>query len=134
MQQPTYDEQITMKNEMKLRELCAGLPAFCKEFFRGIEPTTSSRTRIAYAYDLKIFFHFLQEKYPDIEESDLKNWPVTVLDKVTLTQLIYASMRMQKTKFILMKNEDVCEKQPVYGHFINFSTENKLLKIIQQAC
>ena len=59
MQQPTYDEQITMKNEMKLRELCAGLPAFCKEFFRGIEPTTSSRTRIAYAYDLKIFFHFL---------------------------------------------------------------------------
>ena len=87
MQQPTYDEQITMKNEMKLRELCAGLPAFCKEFFRGIEPTTSSRTRIAYAYDLKIFFHFLQEKYPDIEESDLQNWPVTVLDKVTLTQL-----------------------------------------------
>ena len=134
MQQPTYNEQITMKNEMKLRELCAGLPAFCKEFFRGIEPTTSSRTRIAYAYDLKIFFHFLQEKYPDIEESDLKNWPVTVLDKVTLTQIIYASMRMQKTKFILMKNEDVCEKQPVYGHFINFSTENKLLKIIQQAC
>lgn len=36
---------------------------------------------------MKIFFHFLQEKYPDIEESDLKNWPVTVLDKVTLTQL-----------------------------------------------
>ena len=72
MQQPTYDEQITMKNEMKLRELCAGLPAFCKEFFRGIEPTTSSRTRIAYAYDLKIFFHFLQEKYPDIEA--LQSW------------------------------------------------------------
>lgn len=87
MQQPTYDEQVTMKNEMKLRELCAELPAFCKEFFRGIEPTTSSRTRIAYAYDLKIFFHFLQEKYPDIEDGDLKTWPVTVLDKVTLTQL-----------------------------------------------
>ena len=34
MQQPTYDEQITMKNEMKLRELCAGLPAFeIKHFF-----------------------------------------------------------------------------------------------------
>ena len=61
MQQPTYDEQITMKNEMKLRELCAGLPAFCKEFFRGIEPTTSSRTRIAYAYDLSVFFDFLKK-------------------------------------------------------------------------
>ena len=76
-----------MKNEIKLRELCVELPDFCKEFFRGIEPTTSSRTRIAYAYDLKIFFHFLQEKYPSIEEGSLKTWPVTVLDKVTLTQL-----------------------------------------------
>ena len=62
MQQPTYDEQITMKNEMKLRELCAGLPAFCKEFFRGIEPTTSSRTRIAYAYDLKKYFFIFFRK------------------------------------------------------------------------
>lgn len=87
MRQPTYNEQITMKNEIKLRELCVELPDFCKEFFRGIEPTTSSRTRIAYAYDLKIFFHFLQEKYPSIEEGSLKTWPVTVLDKVTLTQL-----------------------------------------------
>ena len=75
MQQPTYNEQITMKNEIKLRELCVELPDFCKEFFRGIEPTTSSRTRIAYAYDLKIFFHFLQEKYPSIEEGSLKTWP-----------------------------------------------------------
>lgn len=139
MQQPTYDEQITMKNEMKLRELCAGLPAFCKEFFRGIEPTTSSRTRIAYAYDLKIFFHFLQEKYPDIEESDLKNWPVTVLDKVTLTQLeeYLDYLRLYEdaeNKVHTNEERGRMRKQPVYGHFINFSTENKLLKIIQQAC
>ena len=61
MQQPTYDEQITMKNEIKLRELCVELPDFCKEFFRGIEPTTSSRTRIAYAYDLKYSFIFCRK-------------------------------------------------------------------------
>ena len=60
---------------------------FVKNFFVELNQRLLSRTRIAYAYDLKIFFHFLQEKYPDIEESDLKNWPVTVLDKVTLTQL-----------------------------------------------
>ena len=47
---------------------------------------TKSRTP-DFVRRVKIFFHFLQEKYPDIEESDLKNWPVTVLDKVTLTQL-----------------------------------------------
>ena len=130
MQQPTYDEQITMKNEMKLRELCAGLPAFCKEFFRGIEPTTSSRTRIAYAYDLKIFFHFLQEKYPDIEESDLKNWPVTVLDKVTLTQLeeyldYLMSLHMFFDKFdsyyssLNDKEKIILSEEYIYGYLLN---------------
>ena len=76
-----------MENERRLRRLCRELPAFCKEFFRGIEPTTSSRTRIAYAYDLKIFFHFLQEEYPDIAQGPLTSWPVEVLDQITLTQL-----------------------------------------------
>ena len=83
---PYYDD-LTARQTIKLRELIKTLPPFAKEFFRAIDSTTQVRTRIAYAYDLKIFFHFLQEKYPDIEESDLKNWPVTVLDKVTLTQL-----------------------------------------------
>ncbi len=86
-QQTTYSEQVNMDNERKLRKLCGQLPAFCKEFFRGIEPTTSSRTRIAYAYDLRIFFHFLQNEYPDLVEGPVTGWPVTVLDQISLTQL-----------------------------------------------
>ncbi len=86
-QNPSYSEQINRDNELKLRRLCRELPSFCKEFFRGIEPTTSSRTRIAYAYDLKIFFHFLMEEYPDLCKEPLVSWPVTVLDQISLTQL-----------------------------------------------
>lgn len=87
MQGASYSDKVNIDNEKKLRRLCRELPGFCKEFFRGIEPTTSSRTRIAYAYDLKIFFHFLEEEYPELEEGPVKTWPVTVLDKITLTQL-----------------------------------------------
>lgn len=54
-QNHTYHEQVNIDNELKLRELQKKLPKFCSTFFRGIEPTTSSRTRIAYAYDLGIF-------------------------------------------------------------------------------
>ncbi|MDO5146862.1 MAG: tyrosine-type recombinase/integrase [Eubacteriales bacterium] len=87
MQGASYSDQVNIDNEKKLRRLCRELPGFCKEFFRGIEPTTSSRTRIAYAYDLKIFFHFLEEEYPDLAEGPVNSWPVTVLDQITLTQL-----------------------------------------------
>ena len=79
MRQPTYNEQITMKNEIKLRELCVELPDFCKEFFRGIEPTTSSRTRIAYAYDLNCFFDYLHENNPLCTKKDITEIPLSVL-------------------------------------------------------
>ena len=49
MKQLPYHEQVDRENIIKLREMIRELPPFCPEFFRGIEPRTSSRTRIAYA-------------------------------------------------------------------------------------
>lgn len=87
MSNRTYSDHVNIENEKRLRRLCRDLPDFCREFFRGIEPTTSSRTRIAYGYDLRIFFRFLEEEYPNLWEGSVKDWPVSVLDKITLTQL-----------------------------------------------
>ena len=60
----SYHEQKDIENIKKLRELQKELPSFCSDFFRGIETSTSTRTRIAYAYDLKIFFQFLKTANP----------------------------------------------------------------------
>ena len=60
----SYHEEIDKENVLKLRQLLQELPPYCKDFFRGIEPRTSSRTRIAYAYDLGVFFRFLKEENP----------------------------------------------------------------------
>ena len=60
----SYHEQEMIENTKKLRKLIRELPPFCADFFRGIEPRTSSRTRIAYAYDLSIFFDFLIQTNP----------------------------------------------------------------------
>ena len=43
-----YYQQKDIENIKKLREMMKALPPFCTEFFRGIEPRTSTRTRIAY--------------------------------------------------------------------------------------
>ena len=67
-----YHEQVDIANIQKLRELIATLPPFVKEFFRGIELVTSSRTRIAYAYDLNVFFDFLQKSNPVFRDMDKK--------------------------------------------------------------
>ncbi len=79
----SYHEKVKIENELKLRQMAKELPRFCQEFFLGTEHTTSSRTRLAYAYDLGIFFSFLQENNPVCQKYEMKNIPISFLDMIT---------------------------------------------------
>ena len=78
----SYHEQIDISNTLKLRELMTNLPPFMVIFFRGIEPTTSSRTRIAYAYDFHIFFEYLTSHHPAFAGRDPLTLAVESLDQI----------------------------------------------------
>ncbi|MCD7909137.1 MAG: tyrosine-type recombinase/integrase [Clostridium sp.] len=80
----SYHEQKDRENILKLREMMNGLPPFCKDFFRGIEPRTSSRTRIAYAYDLGVFFDFLVKENPALSRLDKTAVTLEHLDQLTV--------------------------------------------------
>lgn len=77
-----YFEKVNIENELKLREHLRSLPHFCRDFFIGIEPTTSSRTRIAYAYDLGIFFQYMHENNPVCQKMEISEFPITLLDEI----------------------------------------------------
>ncbi|XCP83782.1 tyrosine-type recombinase/integrase [Roseburia hominis] len=81
MAQPkTYQEQTYIDNTLRLRDVLKTMPEFAKDYFRAIEPTTSPRTRISYAYDIRTFFQFLLQENPvfknytmnDFKPSDLE--------------------------------------------------------------
>jgi len=61
----TYHDQTNAQNILKLREMLKDLPLFVSEFFRSLNDQTLPRTRLGYAYDLKIFFGFLSEEVFD---------------------------------------------------------------------
>lgn len=82
-----YHEQKDIENINRLRELIRELPPFCADFFRGIEPRTSSRTRIAYAYDLKIFFDFLRKENPQLSRLSPAQITLEHLEQITVTDL-----------------------------------------------
>ena len=59
-----YREKIDAERIMQIRSIARELPPACGDFFSGIAVTTGTFTRLAYAIDLKTFFHFLQtERY-----------------------------------------------------------------------
>lgn len=67
----TYREQEKIENTMKLREFLMELPPYVKDYFRAKESTTSDKTRLSYAYDLRVFFRFLQETNPALKSKSL---------------------------------------------------------------
>ncbi len=83
----TYHEEEKKELVIKLRNQIRQLPAFCYEYFRGIEPTTAERTRLGYAYDLKIFFQFLLETLPSLEGKQMNEIQIEDLATVTPMQL-----------------------------------------------
>lgn len=82
-----YYEQKDRENIQKLREMLKELPPLCTDFFRGIEPRTSTRTRIAYAYDLSVFFDFLKKENPVFSKMERTDVTLEHLEQITVTDL-----------------------------------------------
>ena len=78
----TYHEQTDIQNTLRLREVLKTLPPFCRDYFRAIDSTTTTKTRISYAYDLRIFFQFLLEENPAFKNSSMQDFTVDVLDQI----------------------------------------------------
>lgn len=82
MKEKAYHEDQDIKNELKVREMLKSLPPFCSQFFIGIEPRTSSRTRLAYAYDLMVFFDYIHENNPIYKKMNIRDFPISILDEI----------------------------------------------------
>lgn len=60
----SYRTQTDIKRLEKLRQMEKELPSVCTDFFRSIAQTTSTLTRLAYAYDFRLFFQYLCKENP----------------------------------------------------------------------
>lgn len=77
-----YYTQRNNKNIVAIEKLLENdLPAFCYDYFLGIDSQTSTLTRLNYAHDLKIFFFFLKER--KFRGRDVKDFTLDDLNQVT---------------------------------------------------
>ena len=74
----TYHEQKDVENILRLREVLTTLPPFCRDYFRAIDTTTTTKTRISYAYDIRIFFQFLLDENPAFKDYKMTDFTVKV--------------------------------------------------------
>lgn len=74
-----YIQERNRKANEKLRMLARNLPDFCIDYLISLEQTTSALTRLNYATDLSIFFHFLST---EIFFKDILNITIDDFNKI----------------------------------------------------
>ena len=128
-----YYEQKDIENIKKLREMMTTLPPFCTEFFRGIEPRTSTRTRIAYVYDLSVFCDFLKKENPVFSKMERMDLTLDYLDQISVTDL-EEYMEYLKYRFnehnqeIINKERGIMRKISSLKSFYNYFFRTEKLK------
>lgn len=131
VKEKAYYENINIDNELKLRHQIAQLPAFCKQFFIGIEPTTASRTRIAYAYDLGCFFDYLHNNNPLCKKLEIREIPLTLLDQLTpmdIEEYLYYLKLYEKDGEVHTNDErGIKRKLASLRTFYNYFFKNELI-------
>lgn len=65
MPEYTYHQQTDMKNIELIRNICDELPGYVKNFFRSIQQSKSTRTRLGYARDIHTFYEYICDTYTE---------------------------------------------------------------------
>ena len=82
MDRVTYRQQTDTNNILRLREVLQTLPVFARDYFRAIDATTTTKTRISYAYDIRLFFQFLIQQNPSYKGKNPWDFTIDVHDQV----------------------------------------------------
>lgn len=128
----TYQQQMAVDYTLRLREVLSELPDFCKDFFRAIEPTTSAKTRISYAYDLRIFFKFLCEKNPAFKGCAMKDFTVETLDRLLPVDIEeyqeYLKVYDANDKLVMNTEKGLARKMSSLRSFYNYYFKHQIIR------
>ena len=120
----TYQEQIYIDNTLRLRDILNTMPPFVRDYFRAIEPTTSARTRISYAYDIRVFFRFLLENNPVYKNYTMDMLTLQDLERVDPIDieeyLEYLKVYQSQDKHITNKEQGLSRKMSALRSFYGY--------------
>lgn len=127
-----YHDEQNKQNILKLRAVLDTLPSFCRIYFRGIEEYTSARTRLAYGYDIRLFFEYLHEKNSVCAKMDIKDYPLSLLDQLTRMDieeyLEYMALYQKDGRDITNDERGKSRKLASLRSFYNYFFQNEMIE------
>jgi len=109
----SYAEKTAQTRTKQLRSLLSELPDACADFIYGIADTTSELTRLAYAYDLRLFFTYV---------AALKNRPATEITYAEIQNLTVRDLENFQQYLSLYERDQSTHTNAASGKMRKMST------------
>ena len=134
----SYHKEQERKNLEKLKEIRKELPPFVGEFFTAKADYMSSHTRLAYAYDLRLFFKFIIDEIREIRARNMDEFTIEHFGQITQEHIAefmeylgyYESSRSSKGENLKVENSTVSKSRKlstVRSVFVYFVKKKKVL-------
>lgn len=127
----TYHEQAYIDNTLRLRDILNTMPAFAKDYFRAIEPTTSAKTRISYAYDIRVFFRFLIDNNPVYKNYTMNQFQIKDLEFIEPVDIEeyqeYLKVYQNDDKRITNKERGLARKMSALRSFFGYFFKRQII-------
>ncbi|MBQ8247751.1 MAG: tyrosine-type recombinase/integrase [Lachnospiraceae bacterium] len=132
MENQNYHEQQMKRNILRLREYYSTLPPFCREYFLGTAQTISSRTQLAYAFDLRVFFEYIHQYKSGFQNIPVTDYELSVLDEITRKDILqfleYLSYYVKDGKEYTNDESGKARKLSTLKSFYRFFYRNEMIK------
>ena len=83
-----YHEQKKIEYTQKLRDVLSTMPSFCKDYFRAIDQTASAKTKLSYAYDIRLFFNYIVDNNPVFKDKSITEFKIDMLNNIKVQDII----------------------------------------------
>lgn len=128
----TYQEQTYIDNTLRLRDILNTMPPFTKDYFRAIEPTTSAKTRISYAYDIRVFFYFLIDQNPVYKHYTMDMFTLQDLERIEPVDIEeyqdYLKVYQNKDRQITNKERGLSRKMSALRSFYGYYFKRQMIQ------
>lgn len=128
----TYQEQTYIDNTLRLRDILNTMPPFAKDYFRAIEPTTSTKTRISYAYDIRVFFYFLIDQNPVYKHYTMDMFTLQDLERIEPVDIEeyqeYLKVYQNKDRQITNKERGLSRKMSALRSFYGYYFKRQMIQ------